>query len=58
MNDLLIKFGLRFENAEQEASFVRSFALGELRRAQAAMVLGAIVYCPSYGPRHSPSAPR
>ncbi|WNV08348.1 HAMP domain-containing sensor histidine kinase [Tardiphaga sp. 709] len=45
MNDLLIKFGLRFESPEQETSFVRSFALGELRRAQAAMVLGAIVYC-------------
>jgi signal transduction histidine kinase len=45
MHSLLIKVGLRFEDPLDERRFVRGFVLSDLPRAQAAMVLGAIVYC-------------
>lgn len=44
MHNLLIKLGLRFEDPQDERRFVRGFVLGDRPRAQAAMVLGAIVY--------------
>ena len=45
MHKLLIQLGLRFDNPDEERSFVRSFTLHDLGRTQAAMVLGAFVYC-------------
>ncbi|QUS38529.1 HAMP domain-containing histidine kinase [Tardiphaga alba] len=45
MHNFLIKVGLRFEDPHDERRFMRSFVRGDLRFTQAAMVLGAIVYC-------------
>ncbi|PXW63735.1 HAMP domain-containing sensor histidine kinase [Methylobacterium sp. B4] len=45
MHKLLIQLGLRFDDPDEERSFVRSFTLHDLGRTQAAMVLGAFVYC-------------
>ena len=45
MHRLLIKLGLRFEQPAEEAEFVRRFTLDDLARTQAAMLLGAFVYC-------------
>ena len=45
MHKLLIKLGLRFVDPAEERRFVRHFTLDDLGRTQAAMVLGAIVYC-------------
>jgi two-component system, NtrC family, sensor kinase len=45
MHRLLLKLGLRFEDPAEERRFVRHFTLDDLGRTQAAMVLGAFVYC-------------
>ncbi|KQQ31213.1 ATPase [Methylobacterium sp. Leaf123] len=45
MHKLLIQLGLRFDDPHEERSFVRSFTLDDLGHTQAAMVLGAFVYC-------------
>lgn len=45
MNALLAKLGLRFADPADEKRFVERFTLDDLGRTQAAMVLGAFVYC-------------
>lgn len=45
MRHLLVKLGLRFEDPSEERRFVAHFTLDDLGRTQAAMVLGAFVYC-------------
>jgi two-component system NtrC family sensor kinase len=45
MHRLLLKLGLRFDDPHDEKRFVRQFTLDDLGRTQAAMVLGAVVYC-------------
>ncbi|MER2265730.1 sensor histidine kinase [Methylobacterium oxalidis] len=45
MHKLLLKLGLRFDDPHDERRFVRQFTLDDLSRTQAAMVLGAFVYC-------------
>lgn len=45
MDKLLIRLGLRFDDPNRELAFVRHFTLDDLGRTQAAMVLGAFVYC-------------
>lgn len=45
MHTFLIRLGLRFTEPTEEARFVERFTLDDLIRTQAAMVLGAIVYC-------------
>lgn len=45
MHALLAKLGLRFADPADEARFVERFTLDDLGRTQAAMALGAFVYC-------------
>ncbi|MBX9930829.1 MAG: HAMP domain-containing histidine kinase [Methylobacterium sp.] len=45
MHKLLLKLGLRFDDPQVEKQFVRQFTLDDPGRTQAAMVLGAFVYC-------------
>lgn len=45
MHKLLSRFGLRFENPIDERAFVARFTLDDLHRTQAAMLLGAVIYC-------------
>ncbi|MEH3147724.1 MAG: HAMP domain-containing sensor histidine kinase [Methylobacterium frigidaeris] len=45
MHKLLLKLGLRFRDPHEEKRFVQHFTLDDLGRTQAAMVLGAVVYC-------------
>ncbi|KAB1072581.1 sensor histidine kinase [Methylobacterium planeticum] len=45
MYNLLIRLGLRFEQSADEDQFVERFTLDDLGRTQAAMILGAFVYC-------------
>lgn len=45
MHKILLRFNLRFADAHDEKRFVRHFTLDDLGRTQAAMVLGAFVYC-------------
>ena len=45
MRKLLLRLGLRFDDRDDERRFVRQFTLDDLARTQAAMVLGALVYC-------------
>lgn len=45
MHALMLKLGLRFDDPHDEKRFVRQFTLDDLSRTQAAMVLGAVVYC-------------
>lgn len=45
MHKLLLKFGLRYDDPLEERRFVQRFTLDDLGRTQAAMVLGAFVYC-------------
>lgn len=45
MHALLAKLGLRFTEPADERLFVERFTLDDLGRTQAAMVLGALVYC-------------
>ena len=45
MHKLLSRLGLRFEDPVEERAFVARFTLDDLFRTQAAMLLGAFVYC-------------
>ena len=45
MHKLLTRLGLRFDDPDEERLFVQRFTLDDLGRTQAAMVLGAFVYC-------------
>ncbi|KMO44214.1 ATPase [Methylobacterium tarhaniae] len=45
MRKLLSRLGLRFEDPVDERAFVTRFTLDDLPRTQAAMILGACVYC-------------
>ncbi|MGE7413280.1 sensor histidine kinase [Methylobacterium tarhaniae] len=45
MHKLLLRLDLRFDDPHDEKRFVRQFTLDDLGRTQAAMVLGAFVYC-------------
>ena len=45
MYKLLTRLGLRFEHHADEYHFVERFTLDDLGRTQAAMILGAFVYC-------------
>lgn len=45
MHNLLVKVGFRFEDLRDERRFVQGYVLGGRHLTQAAMLLGAIVYC-------------
>ncbi|MGU3537391.1 sensor histidine kinase [Methylobacterium sp. A54F] len=45
MHKLLIRLGLRFGDPADEHDFVERFTLDDRIRTQAAMVLGAVIYC-------------
>lgn len=45
MHKLLSSLGLRFEDPVDERAFVARFTLSDLHRTQAAMLLGAFIYC-------------
>lgn len=45
MHNLLVKVGFRFEDPCDERRFVQSYVLGGRHLTQAAMLLGATVYC-------------
>ena len=45
MHRILSRLGLRFEDPVDERAFVARFTLDDLFRTQAAMLLGAFVYC-------------
>lgn len=48
MHNLLVKVGFRFEDPLDERRFVQGYMLGGRHLTQAAMLLGAIIYC-SFG---------
>ncbi|MCG5249027.1 sensor histidine kinase [Methylorubrum extorquens] len=45
MHTFLIRLGLRFEDPSDERAFVARYTLEDLFRTQAAMLLGAFIYC-------------